>query len=198
MTASYDPRPALLARVAAFALAGLFAAGCDQDDGQCLPEDDCDGIASIEERPEGVEPVIGDAVWHVEPIMAEVVEDAGEDADGHGAAGALHGPEREGGPFDHPRPPLPTLADADLAPEGAMCPGEDDPRIGYAALDPQVCGQVLIECLPGWEYFNDACGCGCAYTGPSGVGDLAAGTASDPAGFTPVDECDLEPATCEL
>lgn len=196
MTASYDPRPSLLARVAAFALAGLFAAGCDQAaDGECTPDDGCDGIASIEERPDDVEPVIGEAVSHVEPILATTAEEA--DA-GHDAAGALHGPEREGGPFDHPRPPLSTIADADFHAEGPQCASEDDPRVSYGAQDPEVCAGVLIHCEPGWTYFSSECGCGCVYTAPSGANDLAPQSPHDPAGETPVDDCELQPASCEI
>ena len=143
-------QPSLLARLAAVALAGFFAVGCDQaDDGQCRPDDGCDGVDAIvaaEAAPVQVEPILAVPVEpSVAPILATVAEEEEVEIDDLRV------------PWSHE-----AVVSEDVA---HWCPAEQDPNVTYIARDPEVCAEVIVSCLDGWANVPESCGCGCMYTG---------------------------------
>lgn len=43
----------------------------------------------------------------------------------------------------------------------AVCPGQDDPDVSYAASDPATCAALVVACADGWSPWANECGCGC-------------------------------------
>lgn len=151
MNANELRQPSLLARLAAVALAGFFAVGCDQasDDGTCRPADGCDGvdaIVAVEADPMPVEAILAaPALAPVAPLLATVVEDDEKEIDDLRV------------PWSH----------QSVVPEddGAACPADDDPNVSYVARDAEVCAEIVVSCLDDWANVPAVCGCGCMYEG---------------------------------
>ncbi len=176
----------------ALSLAAL-SLGCDTaytEDGACRPEVGCDGIVSIAEFEERSEPLAfaaqtqpewcehgEDITYYAErqDICDGVIIDCARgwvsfyDECGCGCSyiGGVPPEELERpdefSSEDAPNGPEPLGFEAQIQP--SWC--EHGEFISYVSETEEFCEGISIHCAPGWENFDDECGCGCIYAGES-------------------------------